>query len=218
MSKPTRRTHWLPTATYRGRRGSKTPSGPSSVASDLPSTDELRSELSRLEEEAQKVQPWTDVEVRLLGFLRGRLYGAKRTPATPQSLNLQGLNWCVKNHDHLGEYQHPAAQAALVARCVNVVLPPSLEEAGLIDVYQREGEKIKAFNNGLDEMGDRREDLRWLVGLGGVTAAVAGTVAGLTGSRVIGGGLLAAGIAGVGIYGWSKVRDITRRAQAARWY
>jgi len=174
--------------------------------------------LSRLEEEAQQIQPWTDVEVRLLGFLRGRLYGAKRTPGTPQSLNLQGLNWCAKNEQHLGEYQHPAAQSALVARCVNVVLPPSLEEAGLIDVYRLEGDNIRTLNDGLEEMGDRRKDLLWILGAAGATCAVAGTAVALTGSKALGGALCAAGTVAAGIFGWSKAKDVMRSARAARWY
>lgn len=161
---------------------------------------------------------WNDVEDRLRGFLEGRVFGAKRTPATPQSLNLQGLNWCEKNKEHLGPLSHEWARARLVARCVTTVLSPTSAEDGLIAMYQHEGDKIRALNEGLEEMGDRRKDLRWLIGAAGVTTAAVGVAAHFTGQKGVGVILGAVGIAGVGLYGWSKARDVCRAARAARWY
>ncbi len=161
---------------------------------------------------------WPDVEVRLLGFLRGRLYGAIRTPATPQSLNLQGLNWCQKNDAHLGEYAHPAAMSALVARCVNTVLPPNVEELELLDTYGRRGAEIRDLNQGLGDMKDPRRDMRkWVLGAG-VLGIVAG-VACIKGGRNLWGGVSACiGGALTGTYLVSRARESITEIRRARWY
>lgn len=178
---------------------------------------------------------WDDVEARLLGFLSGRAFAAVRTPATPQSLNLQGLNWLGKSEDFLpAKCRHPAWQANAVAAAVNAILPPTAPEEALMRVYQERGADIKELNAALADMDDRRVDMRWFLGAAGAVAVGTGVV--LAASRatsssdVIPGllstgwkevaacGLVGVGVAGVATYGLSRVRDLFKTVRAQRWY
>jgi len=158
------------------------------------------------------------LEIELIGYLRHLCYGAVRTQYTPASLNRMASNWLEENKARLGPYENWALRADMIGRCVNAVLPPGLVEAGLMDVYCRRGDEIKAYNRGLAEMGDQREDMRWIVAAGGAACAglsLATHVAGRPGAAAV---LGVAGAAGVATYGWSKARDLYRRATAARWF
>lgn len=117
---------------------------------------------------------WPDVEKRLLGFLRGRVFGAQRTSATPQSLNLQGLNWCAKNEAHLGEKARPDLMARMVGEAVTKALIPSQEEELLLETYGDRGEDIRTLNQGLAEMSDpRSRHLTWWLVVGVLSIVVA---------------------------------------------
>lgn len=158
------------------------------------------------------------LEMDLLGYLRHICYGAKRTEYTPASLNRQAGAWCEENKSRLGVYKNYALRASMIARCVNAVLPPGLEEAGLIGVYRERGQEIKDYNRGLAEMGDQREDLRWIVGVAGVTCVVLGVASRVAGRPNAATALAAVGIAGAGLYGVSKARDFFKRATRGRWW
>lgn len=178
-------------------------------------------------EEVNADAEWADVEDRLRGFLQGRIQFATRTPATPQSLNLQGLNWCAKNEKRIGVFQHPKKQAELVGRIVLELVPPSLLEERMVNgVYGEAGETIALYNQGMAQMRDPREDRRHWWAIGGTVAALTGAlVAGIgrpflgsVKSEVLGSGLLGVGVAGVGAYGVMRAHEHLRGARRARWY
>jgi len=126
---------------------------------------------------------WRDVEIRLLGYLRSELYGVKRSPQTPASINRKAITWLTKYEDHIGEYAHPAAKASLAARCCNIVLLPSLEEAGLMDLYGDPvcRRAIDDINNAVEYMEDSRRRVGWgwwSLAVGGVMAGVVTVTAG----------------------------------------
>lgn len=125
--------------------------------------------------EEPPMEIWGDAEARVFGFLKGRLYGAVRTPATPQSLNLQALNYLAKNEKHLPlALQHPEEQARLVGKLVAIVLCPGTEENALVHLYSTRGPVLQQFNACLQSMADPRQDMRRIWAISGIVAIVAG--------------------------------------------
>lgn len=163
--------------------------------------------------------PPAAIELELLGYLRYLTHGAERTRYTPASLNRMAGNWCEENKSRLGPYQQWSLRADLIARCVNAVIPPGLAEAGLIEMYQREGARIQAFNRGLVEMGDHRWDLRPVVAAVGAAAVVTGVALRTGGFKTAASGILSGvGVAGLAWVAASKGRDLFRTLGAARWF
>lgn len=161
-----------------------------------------------------------DLEYDLMGYLRFRLHGVPRTEYTAQSLDQAAATWLMEkeNKDRLGPYKTWKWRSVLITRCVNAVLPPGLEETGLIATYREHGARIRQHNRDLKAMDDSREDFRYLVGAAGLAAGAAAMVGRIAGHQTIAKGLGIVGAAGIAIYAASKARDLWRRASVGRWY
>lgn len=166
-------------------------------------------------------EKWPDVEVRLLGFLRGRVFGAQRTPATAQSLSLQGHNWCAKNEAHLGD-THPERIARMVGAAVAKAMVPSQEEENLLETYGDRGEDIRMLNQGLAEMTDPRVS-RWswqgllLLAIGVGSLIVAALYGSLDEQLIVGTAMCTIGGAALVIIGLAGVGVRTTRISDGRW-